>query len=203
MSTRVGLALRLVAAVMVLSLVAACGDDDGADGPSSPETTAVDDTTTTTPADAGDEPADSAPDAPSGSQGELRGVSVEITSDSAGLDLAFAVTLDEVREAANPAMVWIACSGATASSPGLVSGLYFVTAFDRFRDSGLRHVGIEALDQVDGPGTYDGVVEVNDSAGRFVSVEGELTINADGRSGTLVGTDDDGNDMTVTYRCEV
>jgi hypothetical protein len=195
---------RLAATILVLSLLAGCGDDD--DGAASPDTTAAaENTTTTDPGTAVDEgePADAGPDAPGGTAGELRSVSVEITSNSAGLDLSFAVTADDVQEAANPAMVWIVCSGATSSNPGLLSGLYFVTAFDRFRDSGLRHVGIEARDEVDGPGTYAGVVEVNDSAGRFVSVGGDLTINADGRSGTLVGTDDDGNDMTVTYRCEV
>jgi hypothetical protein len=200
--------LSRVAVVFVLLLaLTGCGDDDG-DGVASPETTVTGDGTPGTdpePVDAdGPEPGieDDEPTDVGGENG-LRGIAFTITSSSANLDLAFDVSLEEVEAAQNPAMVWIVCTGATSSNPGLLSGLYFVTGFDRFRESGLRHVGIESYDEVDGPGTYRGVVEINDSAGRFVSVPGELTINGDGRSGTLVGADDDGNDMTVTYRCEV
>jgi len=76
-----------------------------------------------------------------------------------------------------------------------------VAATDLDRTDGLVLATIESLDPVDGAGTYPGRLNAQDSDGRSVEVDGDLTIDDGLRAGELVGQDDSGNAVVATFEC--
>lgn len=127
-------------------------------------------------------------------------VRFEVRSDGAGLDLDFEVTAEQVAD--SPGSNQILCSGVDPDvSEGLFEGVYSVLGIDITRPEGLVNASV-AADAVEGPGTYPGQFEAGDSEGRTISVDGEVEIDDGLTSGTFRGTDDAGNDVTVTFECE-
>ena len=124
-----------------------------------------------------------------------------VQSADAGLDLDFEVTAEEVEAGGNPITTGITCTGATAGDNGIFEGLYAVSATKADHDPGLTHAAIESADKVTTGGTYQGTFTATDSKQRAVEVSGDLTIDDGLRSGELVGKDDAGNDVTVTWEC--
>lgn len=131
----------------------------------------------------------------------LDAVAFTIQSSDAGLDLAFEVTAEEVRAAANPVTTMTVCAGVDAGDTGIFDGVYVVNGTDLDRERGLVSVTIESLDAVDGPGSYRGRLSANDTAGRSVEVDGDLAIDPGLRSGELIGEDESGNQVVATFEC--
>lgn len=133
--------------------------------------------------------------------GGLESVAFTVQSSDAGIDLTFEVTADEVAETGNPVTTTIVCAGDEAGDTGIFEGVYAVAASDLDRTDGLVLATIESLDAVDGPGTYPGRLNAQDSDGRSVEVDGDLTIDDGLRAGELVGQDDSGNAVVATFEC--
>jgi hypothetical protein len=133
--------------------------------------------------------------------GDLDSVLIAVQSSDAGIDLELEVTAADAAEVGNPVQMGIVCAGSEPGEGGLFEGLYAVSAIDLDRDPGLVSASIESSEEVAGPGTYPGVFRAADSQGRSVDVEGQLTIDAGLRSGELVGEDDAGNQVAVTWEC--
>lgn len=142
-------------------------------------------------------PSGGAGDAPAG---DLDAVRFTVQSSDAGIDLELEVTAAAAVEAGNPVVVGIVC--ATGDDDGLLDGAYLVSAIDTTNEPGLVRASVEASEPVDGPGTVPGRFEATDSEGRAVEVDGQLTIDEGFRSGELVGADDAGNAVAVTWTCE-
>ena len=196
--------------VLVLALLGACSDDDGDGDPgdgSAGDATESSTSTTGGPSDTAEGGSDTAEGGSDTAEGDRGGTLVSVTfgvrSDAGGYDHEFEVTAEQVESADDPSSTWISCDAANVSSPELIPRAYVVTVIDRTRDQGLRTAGVEATEDVDGPGTYEARLQFSDSSGRYVEAEGELTIADDGRSGTFEGTDPGGDDVTGSYRCNV
>lgn len=132
---------------------------------------------------------------------DVASVEFRIVSDRGGVDVSFTLTAEEVLDANGLAN--IVCSGADEDArTGIFDGLYTVTGFDPTRTEGIIEAGVVA-DDVEGPGTYEGEFSTSDSEGRGVDSVGDLTIDEGMTTGTFVGEDDAGNDLTVTFACRL
>jgi hypothetical protein len=133
--------------------------------------------------------------------GDLESVRITVQSSDAGIDLELEVTAADAAEVGNPVQMGIVCAGSQPGEGGLFGGVYAVSTIDLDRDPGLVSASIESSEEVAGPGSYPGVFRAADSQGRSVDVDGQLTIDEGLRSGELIGEDEAGNQVAVTWEC--
>lgn len=132
--------------------------------------------------------------------GDLSAVAFQIDVPTTGRSLDLRITVDDVVEAANPLTTQIYCIDLEAG--GASGDIFAVLAMDQRITDGLRRAQLEATEAVDGPGTYDGVVELSEADGDRFAFAGSVTIDGTGDAGSFEMADDSGAEITGSWSCE-
>ena len=134
--------------------------------------------------------------------GDLVGVSIQGEVSSTGNSFGIRVTADDVEEAGLPTATMIYCVGGTDSGGSLGLGQYLVSALDLRIEDGVRMASLSATEEVTGPGTYPGTLQLSEADGDQFTLEGDLSIAA----GMLTGSFELASGSAVitgTWACEV